>query len=127
VELVAVVGALALLEYLVFVMLCGHARGRFGVAAPATSGNTAFERYFRVQMNTAEQLIVFLPGLALFAFYASPHVAAALGVMFILGRALYARGYLVDPARRGPGFALTLLANVVLLTGGLVGALLHWL
>jgi len=127
VELVAVVGALALLEYLIFVMLCGHARGRFGVAAPATHGNAAFERYFRVQMNTAEQLIIFLPALALFAFYASPHVAAALGVVFILGRALYARGYLVDPARRGPGFALTLLANLALLTGGLVGALLRWL
>lgn len=124
-ELVAIVGALALLEYLAFVLLCGHARGRFGVAAPATSGNTAFERYFRVQMNTAEQLLIFLPGLALFAFYVSARVAAALGVVFILGRALYARGYLVDPARRGPGFALTLLANVVLLAGGLLGALLR--
>jgi glutathione S-transferase len=125
VELAAIVGALALLEYLVFVMLCGHARGHFGVAAPATSGNTTFERYFRVQMNTAEQLVIFLPGLALFAFYASAPVAAALGMVFIVGRALYARGYLVDPARRGPGFALTLFANVVLLVGGLVGALLR--
>jgi uncharacterized membrane protein YecN with MAPEG domain len=126
-ELVAIVGALALLEYGVFVLICGHARGRHGVAAPATVGNAAFERAFRVQMNTLEQLAIFLPGLLLFAVYVSASWAAALGVVFIVGRGLYAHRYLTDPARRGPGFGITLLANGALLIGGLIGAVLDML
>jgi uncharacterized membrane protein YecN with MAPEG domain len=126
-EFVAIVAALALLEYGVFVLICGHARGRHGVPAPATTGNAAFERAFRVQMNTLEQLVIFLPGLLLFALYASAPWAAALGLVFILGRALYARSYLTDPARRGPGFGITLLANGALLFGGLIGAIVELL
>ena len=123
-ELVAIVAGLAIFEYFVFVMLCGQARGRFGVVAPSTTGNASFERYYRVQMNTVEQLAIFLPALLLFAVYVSEPVAAGLGLVFILGRGLYARGYLSDPGRRGPGFGLTLLANASLLIGGLVGAIL---
>jgi uncharacterized MAPEG superfamily protein len=126
-EIVAIVAALALLEYSVFVMLCGRARGRQGVAAPATTGNPLFERYFRVQANTLEQLVVFVPGLALFAVYVSEPIAAALGGVFILGRAIYAWAYVADPARRGPGFFLTLLANGVLVVGGLIGAIVRLL
>jgi len=122
--LVAIVAAIALVEYLVFMIQCGQARGRFGVAAPATSGHPVFERYFRVQQNTVEQLVVFLPALFLFAWSVSTRWAAALGIVFIVGRALYARGYVADPARRGPGFLLTISANVLLLVGGVVGALL---
>ena len=103
-ELVACVAALALLEYAVLVVRTGSARGRYGVAAPATAGNPDFERHFRVQMNTVEQLVLFLPGLWLFAHYVSAPVAAGLGLFFILGRALYARAYVRDPGGRGPGF-----------------------
>ena len=126
-ELVVIVGLLALLEYWVFLMLAGNARGRFGVAAPATSGHPVFERYFRVQMNTLEQLVLFLPGLAVFAWAVSERWAAALGVLFILGRAIYARGYVQDPAKRGPGFLLTMIANATLVLGGLVGTVLRLL
>ena len=126
-EWVAIVAGLALLEYSVFLMLCGQARGRTGVAAPATAGHPEYERYFRVQMNTVEQLILFLPGLVGFAWFVSEPWAAGLGLVFILGRALYARGYIQDPAKRGPGFLLTLLANTVLLFGALIGAVLRLL
>ena len=122
-ELVAIVTGLAIVEYFVFVVLCGQARGRYDVAAPSTTGDPTFERFYRVQMNTVEQLVVFLPALWLFAVYVSEPVAAGLGLVFILGRGLYARGYLSDPGRRGPGFGLTLLANGTLLIGGLVGAI----
>ena len=122
-EIVAIVAALALVEYTAFVVLCGQARGRFGVAAPSTTGNTAFERRFRVQANTVEQLVIFLPSLLLFAVYVSEPIAAALGVVFIVGRGLYARGYVVDPAKRGPGFLLTVVSNLSLLVGGLIGAI----
>jgi uncharacterized membrane protein YecN with MAPEG domain len=122
-EIVAIVAALSLVEYIVFVILCGQARGRFGVAAPSTTGNTAFERRFRVQANTVEQLVIFLPSLLLFAVYVSEPIAAGLGVVFIVGRGLYARAYVVDPAKRGPGFLLTVVSNLTLLAGGLVGAI----
>jgi len=124
-ELVAIVALLALLEYWGFLVMTGQARGRFGVAAPATAGHPVFERYFRVQMNTLEQLAIFLPSLAIFARTVSEGWAAAMGVVFIVGRALYARGYIEDPAKRGPGFLLTLIANGVLVIGGLVGAVLR--
>ena len=126
-ELVAIVAGLALLEYWVFLWLCGQARGRFGVAAPATAGHPEYERYFRVQMNTLEQLVLFLPGLAGFAVFVSETFAALLGGVFIVGRALYARGYIQDPAKRGPGFLLTFLANLGLVGGALVGAVLRLL
>jgi uncharacterized MAPEG superfamily protein len=126
-DLVAVVAALALVEYAVFTMLAGQARGRHGVAAPAITGHPVFERYLRVQANTIEQLVIFLPALFLFAHYVSAPVAAALGVVFVVGRALYARAYVVDPARRGPGFALSFLSNAVLLLGGAIGALIRLL
>ena len=124
-DLVAFVAGLALVEYWIFTWQCGRARGRLGVPAPATTGNPEFERYLRVQYNTIEQLVIFLPALFGFAYFASPGWAAALGLVFIVGRALFARGYVRDPAQRGPGFGLTLLANTILLLGSLVGALVH--
>lgn len=126
-ELAAIVIGLALVEYFWFTMKCGQARGRLNVPAPTTVGNPEFERYLRVQYNTIEQLVIFLPSVLLFAHYVSAPVAAGLGLVFILGRALYARAYLKDPGKRGPGFGLTLLANVVLLVGGIVGALVEYL
>ena len=123
---VYIVASLALVEYAVFVVLAGRARGRFGVAAPATTGHPDFERRFRVQQNTVEQLVIFLPALFLFARFMNASLAAVLGLVFILGRALYARAYIVDPARRGPGFLLTIGANVILLLGGIVGVILEF-
>lgn len=126
-EGVAIVAGLALLEYWVFLWQCGQARGRFGVPAPATTGHPLYERYYRVQMNTLEQLVLFLPGMVGFAHFVSESGAIALGLLFIVGRALYARAYVHDPARRGPGFFLTFLANLGLVGGTLVGATLHLL
>jgi len=120
---VAIVVAGVLLEYMTIVTLTGRARGRYGVQAPATTGHPIFERWFRVQQNTLEQLVIFLPGIGLFAHYASPSVAALLGLAFGVGRALYARGYVADPARRELGFALSSIANALLVLGGLAGAL----
>ena len=126
-ELVSVVISLALLEYLVFTWQCGQSRGRLGVAAPATTGNPEFERRFRVQQNTLEQLIIFVPAILMLARDVNAAVAAGLGLIFVLGRFLYGRGYAIDPAKRGPGFGLTLLSNAVLLVGGLVGAVIEYI
>ena len=125
-ELCAVVACFALLEYLLFVIGCGRARGQYGVPAPATTGHPIFERHLRVQENTLEQIVVFLPALFLFAKYVSPVWGAGVGLVFIVGRGLYARAYIREPSKRGPGFALTLGANVALTFGALIGALHAW-
>ena len=119
---VHIVTALAVLQFVVFGFKVSVARERYGVKAPAVTGNEIFERLFRVQMNTLEQLIVFLPGLYLFARYFSPYVAAALGVVYLLGRELYAFTYVRDPSKRSVGYGLTFLPIVILVLGGLIGA-----
>jgi uncharacterized MAPEG superfamily protein len=123
-EFVAIVTVLALLQYIYFAVLVGQARGKFGVNGPAVTGHPVFERYFRVQMNTLELLVAFLPALWLFAQYISPLWAAILGAVYLVGRFLYLRAYVADPAKRGLGFGLSMLPTLVLLLGGLVGAVL---
>lgn len=121
-SLVYFVLLLALLQYFVFGLAVGRARGRFGVHAPATSGHPDFERYYRVQMNTLEQLVVFAPSLIVFAMYVSPTWAAGLGLLFVVGRMLYFVGYVRAASKRHIGFGLSALPTVVLLVGGLIGA-----
>jgi len=120
---VDIVGLAAVLQLLVFAMLVGRAREKHGVAAPATTGNPIFERYYRVQMNTVEMLIPFLPALWLAAKYWSPLWAAILGAVYLVGRVLYLNGYVSDPKKRGPGFGLSFLPTVVLIVGALIGAI----
>ena len=119
---VDIVTALALLQFIVLGFKAGGARTRYGIKAPAVTGHEIFERHFRVQQNTLEQMIVLLPGLYLFSHYYDPRIAAALGAIYLVGREVYAMSYVKDPAKRGPGFGLTFLPNVILVIGGLVGA-----
>jgi uncharacterized membrane protein YecN with MAPEG domain len=121
-EPVAIVIALALLEFVVFGILVGRARGRYGVRAPATSGHEIFERYFRVHYNTMELLVVFVPAAWLFGLYVSPRWGAGIGAVYLVGRVLYLRGYVKDPAKREFGFGMSVLPILVLVTGALWGA-----
>jgi glutathione S-transferase len=119
---VDIVTALALIQFIIFGFKVGAARGKYGVHAPATTGNEIFERHFRVQQNTLEQLIVFLPGLYLFGRYFNPLWAAALGVVYLIGREVYSATYVSNPAKRSLGYAMTALPTVVLLAGAVYGA-----
>ena len=123
-ELVAIVTVLALVEYLFFAFRVGTSRAKYGVEAPAITGSPEWERLFRVQQNTLEQLIVFLPALWLCASYVGPGIAAGIGLVFLVGRVFYSAGYVKDPASRTAGFVAGFLANVALLLSGLVGAIL---
>ncbi len=112
---------LSLIEYQVFGFLVGRARGKYRVPAPAVTGNPEFERTFRVQQNTLEQLVIFIPAVWLFGDFVSPVWAAGLGVLFLIGRALYAIGYIAAPEKREAGFALSMLPMMILLIGAIVG------
>lgn len=113
---------LAVAQYLAFGILVGRARGKYGVQAPATSGDEMFERFYRVQMNTLELLPVLLPSLWIAAKYWSPEWVAATGLVYLLGRLLYLKAYITNPPSRGLGFMLSYLPIVGLLIAGLVGA-----
>jgi uncharacterized MAPEG superfamily protein len=121
-ELVAIVIVLALLQYVVFGMLVGRARGLYSVNAPATSGHEIFDRYYRVHCNTMELLVIFVPAAWLFGLYVSPRWGVILGSVYLVGRVVYLRSYVADPARREFGFGLSMAPIMVLLVGVLVGA-----
>jgi len=112
-----------LIEYMVLGVMVGRARMKYGVAAPATTGHPMFERYFRVHQNTLEALIVFIPGLWLFAQYVSPRIAVALGLVFVASRIVYAVGYLRDPEKREARAIATVVINGVLSIGSLIGVI----
>jgi uncharacterized membrane protein YecN with MAPEG domain len=114
---------LALAEFMVFGLLVARARDRYGVRPPATTGHEVFERTFRAQMNTLEQLVIFLPSIVMFAHYINAPAAAALGAVFVIGRALFFRGYVKAAEARHVGFNVSAIANAALLIGGLFGAL----
>lgn len=120
---VHVVIALALIQFFVFGFLVGRARVQYEIPAPAVTGHEIFERYYRVHYNTMEQLVKFIPAILLFGYYISSTTAAILGLVFIIGRFVYLRAYVADPAKRGPGFGLTVLPTTIMLLGGLGGAL----
>jgi glutathione S-transferase len=115
----ALVTCLAIAFYLFTSIKAGKARATFDVKAPAISGNPDFERVFRVQMNTLEWMPIFLPSLWLFAIYISDAIAAALGVVWVIGRILYMIGYSEAAAKRGRGFAIQGGAAMLLWLGAL--------
>ena len=119
------VALLVLVQYLLFGALVGRARGKYGVHAPATTGNEVFERYYRVQMNTLELMVVLLPAMWIAAAYWDPRWVAAAGAVYLIGRMVYLRAYTHDPASRALGFMLSVAPISVLLVAALIGAALR--
>jgi len=116
---VALVTIVALLVYVWMGVRVGGARAKSGIAAPAMTGDPVLERHIRVQANTLEWLPIFLAGLWLFAIYWNDMIAAGLGMVWIVGRVLYATGYVADPAKRELGFMVQMIASAALLLGAL--------
>jgi glutathione S-transferase len=113
----ALVTCLAIAFYFFTTTRVASARAKFGVKVPATSGHPDFERVFRVQMNTLEWMPIFLPSLWLFAIYIGDGIAAAIGLVWVIGRILYVLGYARAVKDRGPGFAIQALATIALWVG----------
>jgi glutathione S-transferase len=122
IELITV---LALLQFLYFGILVGRARTRCGVKAPAVTGNPTFERYYRVQVNTLELLVIFLPALWMASSHITPLWIAALGAVYLVGRFIYLRSYVQAPEKRSLGFGLSALPILILLAVDLIGSLLQ--
>lgn len=120
---VHIVAMLAVLQFIGFSFMVGRAREKYGVKAPAISGHEEFDKEFRVQMNTLEQLVCFLPALFVASLYWSPLFVAAVGVVYLVGRMLYRRAYISNPSTRAVGFLLTIVPTAVLVLAALAGAL----
>lgn len=123
----ALITILAVLHFIAVIFLVGRARGKYKVPAPFTDGPEGFVRAFRVQQNSMEQLIAFLPSLWLFAVYLkTPQWAGAIGGVWLLGRVWYAVAY-SRGANRFPGFVLGMVSTMVLCVGALAGILMNLL
>jgi glutathione S-transferase len=119
----ALATCLAMLVYVWTIFLCGRARSAYGVKAPAVTGHPEFEKRFRAQQNTLEQLMLFLPSLWVFSLAVSPFWGGLIGLGFVVGRILYVAGYIRDPASRELGFTIGTASTAILLLGGLGGVL----
>jgi glutathione S-transferase len=118
---IELVSVLALVQYMWFGIQVGGARGKYGIKAPAVAGHEVFERIYRVQMNTLEQLVVFLPVLWMAARYWNPAWMAAIGAVYLVGRMIYRNSYIKEPGSRTLGFVLTIAPTSVLLLATLAG------
>jgi len=121
----SIVLILSLVIYIWMSFKVGGARGKYNVPAPATEGPPEFARIYRAHMNTLEQLAVFVPALVLFASAWGDTIAAIIGVFWPIGRVFYALSYYKAPEKRGPGFGISFLSAMVLLLGGLIGAIMQ--
>jgi len=87
------------------------------------TGPVEFERVLRVHGNTLEQLVIFVPALALFAAAWGDSPAAVLGILWPIGRVIYAVRYYAG-VNRSLGFGLAFISTVVMLIGALVAAIM---
>jgi uncharacterized MAPEG superfamily protein len=125
----AVVSILAILVVFWTGLRVGGMRTKHGIQAPAVSGHPEFERAYRVQMNTMEQFVIFLPllWLANTYFHMLPLLTGALGLVWVVGRIVYAQAYMADPSKRGLGFAVSGVATLGLLILAVIGLVQSWM
>ena len=125
-EATAIITILALAQFVQFGIQVGSMRGKHCIKAPAVTGHPEFERMFRVQQNSMEQLVVFIPALWIFAYLVNPLWGAGMGLVFIIGRFIYRSSYVKDPDARGMGFTITFVPTAVMLLWSLVAAVMKY-
>lgn len=122
---VVIVSALALLAYYFTLLKAGLARGRFKIVPPSHSGPEEYERYVRAHHNTLEHLVLFLPGMWLFAYVVSPMWAAALGAIWPPMRVLYALGYHKAAEKRLIPLYISMPPIYIFVLGSLIGGIVR--
>lgn len=123
--LTGIVSLLAILLMLAFAILVGRTRSRLRIDAPAMTGHPDLERALRIQGNTVEQIVIFLPALWLAALYFQGWLPPIIGAVWCLGRIIYAVAYGTHKQRL-PGFALTVLPSVILIVLAAIGLVGAW-
>ncbi len=101
------------------------ARAAYKVPAPAMDGPLGFQCAVRVQANTVEQIVLFLPVLWMCASFLGDRWAAIGGALWIIGRIVYALGYYRAPAKRHIGFMMTMASVGALGIGTVIGLLMR--
>ena len=120
---VALVTLLLIIQYMVFMALSGFARTKANIEAPAMTGDETYERASRVHVNTLEQLMITLPTMWVCAYFFRVDVAAALGLIFFVGRLIYSAAYRKNPPKRATGMVIGFLANVALVLSSFFGVI----
>lgn len=105
----------ALLQYSYFLSKVGYFRAKFEVHAPKTTGNEQWERLFRIQQNTMEQLVIFIPATYFFGIIVSADWVLLPGIVFLIGRAIYSSTYVKNPNGRGLGMILSFIPSVLMI------------
>ena len=111
----------ALAVYLWTGINVARARSKFNIHAPVMDGPLEFMSVLRVQANTLEQLPMLLVPLWLCAVYLGDTWAAAGGLLWCVGRVVYALGYYRDPSKREAGFITAMIASALLILGTVIG------
>lgn len=124
--LTAAVTMLAALVCLGTAILVARTRRRFKIPPPAMTGAPEVECALRVQANTVEQAVIFLPVLWMAALYFQGWPAPAIGLAWCLGRIIYAVGYMSAPGRRRFGFAISIFATLTLAVLAIIGIVQAW-
>lgn len=119
---------LAILVALWTAILVARTRGRVGIKPPATTGSPELECALRVQANTVEQFIIFLPALWLATLYFQGWAPGILGLCWCVGRILYALGYRAEkPGAREPGFFIAMMSTLALIVLAAIGIVMAWI
>lgn len=124
---VTLVSGLALLTYYYTLLVAGVARVRFKVPAPSHDGPEDYVRRVRAHQNTLEHLVLFLPGLWLFALTVSPLWAAAIGAIWPPARLAYAIGYHRAAEKRRIGIYLSMPPIYIFVAGTIVASVVRLL
>ena len=119
-----ILSSVALLVYYFTLFKSGMARGRFEVAAPSHDGPEEYVRHVRAHQNTVAHLVMFLPGLWLFALAVDPIWAAGIGAIWPVGRLMYALGYYKAPEKRSIGLYISMPPIYIFILGSLIGFVL---
>jgi uncharacterized MAPEG superfamily protein len=107
----------------------GNLRGKHNIKAPAVSGHPEFDRAYRVQLNTLEQMGIILPFLWVAAFYPIgwAWLAPLVALVWLVARIVYMLSYMADPEKRIVGAMLTGICDLAMFVIAAAGVIRAWL
>ncbi|OQV23054.1 putative Microsomal glutathione S-transferase 2 [Hypsibius exemplaris] len=120
--LVGLVTVASFLQMGMFLGAVGMARKKYKVVPPKIDGDPKFNLVYRAHQNSVENYPIFLAGLWTAAIFFHQVPAAIFGVIYMVGRELYFRGYSAAAAKRGPGFIISSLTLLALFSLTALGA-----